>query len=652
MTDLDKVKLYTERVKRAQNDLDRWKPSALGRIKRYRNEPQVGDFTLEGHRISTPSGVGIIDSMFSSLTAVDVEVNIHPWAQGTIDQARVAEQAVMEIWRDTKVGLRARGCVKDALLVGLGWVKVGYEYASHTEIQPRDPAAIETDINTIYDVAAENGEAPPEPEVAAAAVDVEEKVEVVDRDRVVVDYVPWDTVVWDPAAKRVEDMRWIAQITYLPLSDVQGNPEWREYVKKHSGQGLRPLDDLRPDSRVKVDDQATDTPVLVPEGVEVDDDLGRVAIVEYWDLTDGGTFCTFPLSSNFLLNEQPNPFGFNEDMEDRNPFVPLVLRSNPNHVRGISDMELIEPSLQELNRYRSILVNYLERFTPKIYGPEQGITDSGKEALQGKSDKNFVGLEQNVSASEYGVLTPPPLPQEVFGMVERIENHIREATGVSEVMRGLFPDRKRTATETTEVVAASSARQSEKRSLMEDFYSNIARRILQLIQTYYDVPRITRLVEAESDVVWEWDNESVTMEVDLEVVLAPKVPRDSAWREERAMKLMNFVAPILPQPELHPLARIALRDMGFPKEIIREVLPTPEELQEQQQKQAAQEADAAAMQAEAQAVGAASGDPTIPGGINGPAPDDLTMQQQMGPEGVLADMAAQNQGPLDYAVGP
>src|SRR5688572_3616886 len=110
--DSEKVKLYQERIRKAKESHERWSGLAKARISRYRNEADPNDFVnASGHRISTPAGVAIIDSMYSSLTAVDVEVNIHPWGKGTMEQARVAEQAVMEVWREAKVAMKTRTTV-------------------------------------------------------------------------------------------------------------------------------------------------------------------------------------------------------------------------------------------------------------------------------------------------------------------------------------------------------------------------------------------------------------------------------------------------------------------------------------------------------------------------------------------------------------
>jgi hypothetical protein len=642
-TDREKATFYGERVKAARNEFEGWYGPARDRVLRYRNLALEEDFTQEGHRVSSARGLGTIDAMFSSLTAVDVEVNIQPWGKGTIDQARVAEQAVMEVWREAKVGKKSRRAVKDALLVGIGWVKVGYDYAAHKEVQPKDPARLDAELGDLYKLAVDAGEEPPDPLTALDIVGDSEEVEIVDRDRVVVDYLHWQDVVWDPSARSSEDIRWIAQITYLPIDEVRSNPDWREYVKKTTG-SYKALEDLKPDSVVHYEgEEGTERSIIHsidPDRVTDDDDNARVAIVEYWNLsTLGGTFCTLPLNSDFLLNEQVNPLGFEEDMEDRNPFVPLVTRDAAGKVRGISDMEVMVPNLQEMNRYRSTILNYIETYRPKLLGKEGGLTEPGKDALHSRTD-DYVEYDKSAQANDFQPLQPPMLPTQAFQMPAVAEQEIKEATGVSEVQRGVFPDRKRTATETAEVVSASSARQSEKRNLMEEFYGNIARRILHMMQTFYDEARISRLVDTEGDILWNWTNEDVTMDVALEVVLAPKQPRDSVWREERALKLVNFVAPIISQPALHPLARLALKEMGYSMEVIRTVLPTEEELARLQQEQAQQEADAAGMQAEAAAVGQASGDPAIPGGVNGP-PDEMSLTEQMGPPGIYADAAAQ-----------
>ena len=128
-------------------------------------------------------------------------------------------------------------------------------------------------------------------------------------------------------------------------------------------------------------------------------------------------------------------------------------------------------------------------------GPEDALTPEGKTALSNTEYGAYVSIAREADASQVQAMSPPVLPSEAFDMEQRIQQSIYEATGANELMRGLFPDRKRTATETSEVVSASNARQSEKRNTLQEFWENIAWRILQLMQMFYDQPRMVRFVD-------------------------------------------------------------------------------------------------------------------------------------------------------------
>ena len=643
LTDMDKAELYGNRIKKAERAMAKWVPDARKRVERYENKATAESFSIMGHRINTPTGTAIIDSMFSSLTAVDVQVAVRPQAKGTLDQARVAESAIKEVWKEQKVSERAKYAIKDALIVGIGWLKVSYEYVEHTEVKAKTPEDFDQEIGAIYEQAAQEGSPPPDPQ-AFEGWEPNKEVVVVDRDRVVVDYLPWDKVLWDPTAKRYEDVEWIGHVDSMRPEDVQDNPEWQEYVKAHSGQGLKPLKNLQPDSYIEKERYGYER----NEEFETTEDDARVTVYQFHNLRRG-TICTFARGEKWLLNEQPLPTAFADDMEDRNLYVPLVLRDDPDNVRGIADMELIIPSLDELNRHRSALINHIERYVTKVIGPERAFTDAGKEAFESKVPA-YVGLEEGVDATQVQPLQPPQLPSEVYALSERIENQIREATGVSEIMRGIFPDRKRTATETTEVVAASAARQAEKRSLMETFYTNVARRVLFFLQMT-DEERVTRLAEEGGDVVWEWTPEDITMEADLEVALAPKEYFGPAEKEERAMKLINFVG-ALPDDIVDRAAvtKHALQEMGYPMTTIREILKLPEEAAQAKEQEIA---DQAAM-AEAQGVGAASGDPNVSGGATAELGfDPLVPGQGPAVEAAMGmtELEGQEAGPMDYITG-
>jgi hypothetical protein len=211
-------------------------------------------------------------------------------------------------------------------------------------------------------------------------------------------------------------------------------------------------------------------------------------------------------------------------------------------------------------------------------------------------------------------------------------------------MRGLFPDRKRTATETSEVVSASAARQAEKRNVLERFYTDIAARLLQLMQQFYDQPRMVKYVDdIYGSVEWEFTAEDIAMEYDLAVHLTPKEAVTGQSMKDDALAFFNLVVPLSePGPDGAStvdkafLVKYLANQFGLSKQDQLDMLNLPEEQQAQQ---------LAAQQAAAGMASAGAGQPQ-PGMTSGPLGDQevaaLTNQGAVPPE-VAA--AAQGFGP-------
>ncbi len=594
-SDYDKLKIYREQFRKARNLRDTKDKRALELISLYKQEIDSAYFTQRGNQVASPTPVAMVDSMYSSLTAVDVEPVVNMVGPGSLDVARVAEAAVRHVWREAEVTRNGAPAIKDFLYgPGIGWVKVGYDFEDHEETQPKTVDEIRSEIQGLIATINEAGEEMPDAMTLAALVDPEKSVVITDRDRIVADYVAWNQVYWDPSAQMYRDIEWIGELFYLDPVDMKRNERYREYCEKRKT--LKKLDDIQPDTKV---DHSGDVKIRPEPDAESDPEFMKVAMVEFWNLT-AGTFCHFPLNaSDFILYESANPFAMNEDMKDRNPYVMCNLREVFGQVEGVSDMALLEASVHEKNRYRSATINYVERHVPKVLAKKGLFGEQARSALE-SPDPEVVELELEGDVNDVKPLEIPTLPNEVFGMEMRVDQDMREATGVSELMRGLFPDRKRTATETTEVISASAARQSEKRNRLEDFYTDIAKRILQLIQTYWDVDRIQRIVEFEGDASWEFSADDITAEMSLRCELAPKQYHGPAEREERAMKAINFIGPLIQQmtqdPHIKKVAIWGLREMGFTMAEIREIVPQDEEVNAARQQQTQQVADQAVAQ--------------------------------------------------------
>lgn len=575
-SDEAQLNAYRRRLEIADQKVKGWHGEAKDQLSRYRNEAKVQQFSQQGHRVSVPAILSVVDAMYSGLTATEIDVNAVNRGIATREQAQIAAQALSEAWRETKAAEKAEAAIKDSLIVDIGWVKVGYDFAEETRVEPRSDEDIAADVQNLIFEALQAGEEAPTPDQIAELVPTTEEVTEVLRDRIVVDHVPWDMIRWDPEAKRIEDIRWIAQYVRMHPEEVKANVAFRNFVKGTRGGGIKKLDKLSPDESLAEEEVGE-----VPRS-EADD---RITLVEFWDF-ETGTVSVFPRHGDFFLDQRPNPFAIKLDLIDKNPFVPIVIRSDPENVRGIGDVRVALPSHDELNFYRSELANYLERHKAKIIGPEGGLTEAGRKALGSRTHGDYVETAREVPPGSIVPLVPPPLPQEAFEMEQRIEDSIREATGVNELMRGLFPQRRQTATAIQEVSTQSSVRQAEKRTRLERFYDNIARRVLTLMQLFYDVPRVSRMVGESVEEVWVWDAEAITAELDLEVILTPKEPRTNQERQDNAMKFLNLVLALPDTLVDHREAiRWALEESQLPRDVIETIIRTEEEEEERKQDQ-------------------------------------------------------------------
>lgn len=534
-SDEAKAKAYSHRLDQAEEKMKSFEAKAEKYFGRYENRPLSTQETPNGHRINTPEGTSIIDALYSSLTATEVDILVASVGQGTDDQEYLATAALAKEWDVTDVQQRANKAIKDSLITGIGWVKVGYEYYESEEEMPKADSELQEELARAIVGAGYSEDADYEgPSIGdlQAAIPLTHVTRTVERDRVVIDYVPWDKLLYDPDAKQVEDISWVAQKTLMHPDEVRQNPLFRAYCAKN--RQTRKLDDVKGDTQVDFS--------ILKGSRKVDNEDQRVTVYEVHDLR-GGTVCTLIKGQDWLLNETPGLFAFEDDLPNRSPFVPLNMRVTPRRVRGISEFEVLEPTLKELDLYHSLLATYLERQAPKYQGEAGALTQAGQAAL--KSQEYGAVVEREVGKEPLATLDPPQLMSEMYAMIDKLVDAAREASGVNELMRGVFPDRKRTATETAEVVSASTARQAEKNMQLTEFYRGIGRRMLSLMQMFYTAERVARYADVEAgSFEWKWTADDLAFESKLEIELTPREAKTWQSRRDDATAVLNVAGPL------------------------------------------------------------------------------------------------------------
>ena len=566
------LKVYNRRLRMAEVDYEKREPGYKQFLARYQNEPTEDQVTPDGLRVNVTQGIGTIDTMFSSLTAVDVEFILRRKGKATAEQLLATEGGLNQAMKDTKMQRRAKKAIKDSLIVDIGWVKVYYDYAEDTEVRDRPESAVRAEVAELLGKDPDLDTATLEKMVAMT-----EEVPIVLRDRVCVDYVPFTDIRYDVSAKQIEDARWVAQLTKLPAEEVRFNPQYVEFVLKRYGktEGQRKLDELEGDTNISSGMDYADVEGLGPDE-NTGDDM-RVTVIEMWDL-ETGLVTVYPKNKeDLILHQRPNPLMFNMDLEDRNPFKPLIIRDDPDNLEGLGDMRLIMPGLEELDFYRTNLARHVERSIPKVFGPKDALGQQGRKALEGPEWMAYVGLENQHTGQDISSPAIPAVQAEVYNLQERIQAEIEETTGQNEITRGVFPSKRTTATEAQLVTTGGQARQGERRSCLEEWYLDIAATAIQLMQLFYDAERMaTYISDAGDEFKWTWTKEDIAVEADIDIALTPKETLTREERFQRAIFVANMLLP-MPEADRAEIMTWVLREAGLDPEDTRKMVKTQEE---------------------------------------------------------------------------
>lgn len=549
LSDDEKIKRYNARIRWAKEATKKARNMAEVYVQYYRNKPQV--FTKGGQKVIVPQALKNVDAMFAALTAFHIVPVVAPKGLTTADMARVQEQALRNEWDEQEVMETSEDAIKESLVCGIGFVKVGYEFE---------------EVEEGYEVEGET------PEGLATETQTDK---VVVKDNVTIEHIPYDELFWDPEAKKWDDVTWVCQKYTVPIEELKGDERYTNTA------------DLKPSAYI---DEKWRSGGISKNLVSDESDEQRVVLYEFWDLIRG-TICWFAEGNDQILRESLNPFLNRLTFRKRNPFVPFISRSDIGEVWGISDVAAMKPAIDEQNILRSKLATWVERNSPKILADEGVFTEQGKKAMRSQEYGEVVELRKGaVLQQSVRPLEVPTMPQEAFVQDSKAANDADDVVGMTALLGGNLPPGRKTATAMQQLGQAETIRQSEKRNRLTRFYREIADKTLYLMQALYEQDRITRIVEDIGDVVWDWNAEDISFESSVTVDLEPREVLDSATKREKFLALWNLGGQ---DPYIDPieLRKFVLRDgLGIPMEIVRLLVKDIDRVEQEQQAAAEQEA--------------------------------------------------------------
>jgi hypothetical protein len=448
------------------------------------------------------------------------------------DRSAFVEAVVNHLWRHHDFRKPFRRAVKDFLIFGHGWLKVGWKFLEQ-ERQLGDAerdelfaeATVETDM-----FAMENpemaGDLPGEQQMMAS---VPLTTMAVVEDQPFIERVsPYDIYI-DPEATCIEDAQWIAQRITRPLDEAKKDKRYKASVRKN----------LSADSMLN--------PMYAPSDREEQNQylagvVERTVLYEFYDIVNN-TMSVVPQSGDeFLVDPMPMPYAYGQ------PFVMLRNYDVPDLFYPMGDLEAIESLQLELDKTRSQLMNARKRYARKYLYHERSFGPEGREALESEDDGRLVPVvDENKPLSEIVVPMPQiPLSPEIYNLSAIIEQDINTVSGVSEYARGSMPEIRRTATEASIIADAQNARAADKLAIVEIGIGHLARRVIQLMQQYMTGEQMAQVSAAGGETLFvPFARDDIVGEYDFSVEGGSTQPMNETIRKQQAVSLMNAVAPLV-----------------------------------------------------------------------------------------------------------
>jgi hypothetical protein len=413
-------------------------------------------------------------------------------------RAIVTEAVVNYWWKHYKVKPEFRRAVKDFLVVGHAWLKVGYRYVEEEDIPTDDDASTVSDDNPIT------------PTI------------IVREDRPFVERVsPFDVFV-DPDATSEQDMRWIAQRIRRPLKEIKADKRYNRTARENCS----------PSSTSKFVDE--------PDRKKTWDESHQYADVwEFYDLKTGMMSVFTEGGEQFLIKPLKMPYAFGH------PFVMIRNYDIPDYFYPLGDLEAIEPLQRELNETRTQMMNHRKRFSRKYLFRESAFDADGRSALESDYDNVMVPVASdeninNVVAPFPAVITPP----EFYNQSQMIQADVEQISGVTEYQRGGLPEIRRTATEAAIMQDAANARAADKLATIEGVIAGVAERLVALAQQFMTGEAVARVVGRDGEPMWvTFDRDFIAGQFDFEVEAGSTAPVNESFRRQMALQMVDAMAP-------------------------------------------------------------------------------------------------------------
>ena len=489
----------------------------------------------------------VVNLMFATLNVIWPSISIKrptisilPRQPEREDHAILVEQSMAYEWKQLGVQGEFREAVRDFLMLGMGWVKVGWEF----EEAPRPYTDADKESEFIKRVVEANAaqiadptSSQPTDEEIWAELSNGHKLEIVKDDPYVERISPFDMFV-NSDATSLKDARWIAHRSIRTLEEAKADKSYNQRVRSMlTAESV--LDNNQADEHM--------------DRERYSDSVERVVIWEFWDLERREMMVYSKNSKEFLIKPRPFPYDMGH------PFVLLRNYTVPGEFYAQGELEQLLPLVQELSETRTQMLNQRRKYNRKYLANPKYLDERGRAAAESDEDNEIIYVDPSFRGNLQSEVVVPvsqtPMSADLYAMADTVMGNMNVVSGLSEYQRGQAPETRQTATEAAMIQDATNGRQSEKLSQVEGFIEEIAEKLLGVMQQFMDQNRFVRVVGKSGEVIpFHLEPSDIEGKFMFEVEAGSTQPTNETTRRTNAITLGNSMAPFIEAQIVDPVA--------------------------------------------------------------------------------------------------
>lgn len=527
------AKISTVRAAKKLREDNRWDARWSDFIQMYSNQYPYAELEDYGDIVVPNMMFSTVNVIIPSIAITAPKITVTARRSQDQDSASVAEAVVNHQWKEWNVQDEVRQAVKDFVVIGHGWLEVTWEYKTERVKVPQEEwqemvrEALMQRQQALETSAVSEDNFPTPQEIADGIPKTRDEVV---KDAPKVSRVsPFDMFV-DPDTTRLQDARWIAKRSFVPIETARENKLWDAGVRKKL--------------KASVLSDARDTVEVMSGGGGADQkskEAGFVIVYEFYDLVNEEVCAFAEGCDDYLMKPDKSPF------PEVHPFVFMQNYEVPERFYPIGDIETVYGLQLELAMTRTQMVNDRKAGRRINMVRSASIGVDGMDALVGGDDQVIIDvLEDRPFSDVFATVNPVGLDSNWYNQSDMIVNDINTITGVSEYARGTPQHIRRTATEAGLIQDAANARSADKLYKVEQMMGNVAGRMIRLSQVFMDTEGVARVVSEDQVVSWvPYDAMALQGEFVFDVEAGSTQPQNETFRRQAALQLMDTMAPFL-----------------------------------------------------------------------------------------------------------